>query len=98
MFRVITSSWLFVPASPLPGAKRIFRRAQPAGFSKDRMQRARMERATLERAMTEMFFQLTWKILPGLRGLSCSDFRAVATTSPDLERGVAFEARSENEA
>jgi hypothetical protein len=38
-----------------------------------------------------MICQLTWKILPGLRGLSCSEFRATATTAPNNEQGVAFE-------
>jgi len=28
--------------------------------------------------------------LPGLRGLSCSDFRAVPTEIPDTQRGVAI--------
>lgn len=36
-------------------------------------------------------FQLTWKTEPGLRGLACSDFRAVPTSQPDTERGVAVE-------
>jgi hypothetical protein len=36
-------------------------------------------------------FQLVWKILPGLRGLSCSDFRATPTDQPNNEKGVAFE-------
>src|SRR2546426_3752976 len=36
-----------------------------------------------------MIYQLSWKILPGLRGLSCSEFRAVATATPDHEQGVA---------
>jgi hypothetical protein len=36
-------------------------------------------------------FQLVWKILPGLRGLSCSDFRATPTDDPNNEKGVAFE-------
>jgi hypothetical protein len=35
-------------------------------------------------------FQLVWKILPGLRGLSCSDFRATPTDHPNNEKGVAF--------
>jgi len=35
--------------------------------------------------------------LPGLRGLSCSDFRAVPTTAPDNERGVAVELANEAE-
>jgi hypothetical protein len=37
-----------------------------------------------------MICQLSWKTLPGLRGLSCSEFRAVETASPDNERGVAL--------
>jgi hypothetical protein len=44
-----------------------------------------------------MIYQLSWKILPGLRGLSCSDFRATATSAPDNERGVAVELASEAE-
>ena len=39
----------------------------------------------------KMIYQLTWKILPGLRGLSCSEFRATATNAPDNERGVVVE-------
>jgi len=35
--------------------------------------------------------------LPGLRGLSCSEFRAVPTETPDSERGVAVEFASEAE-
>jgi hypothetical protein len=38
-----------------------------------------------------MLCQLSWKTLPGLRGLSCSDFRAIETAAPDTERGVAVE-------
>lgn len=38
-----------------------------------------------------MMHQLTWKTEPGLRGLSCSEFRAVPTSQPDTERGVAIE-------
>jgi hypothetical protein len=44
-----------------------------------------------------MVCQLTWKILPGLRGLSCSEFRATPTTAPDNERGVAIACASEAE-
>jgi hypothetical protein len=33
--------------------------------------------------------------LPGLRGLSCSEFRATPTATPDNERGVAVECASE---
>jgi len=44
-----------------------------------------------------MFYQLSWTTLPGLRGLSCSEFRAVATALPDTERGIAIECESEAE-
>ena len=44
-----------------------------------------------------MMYQLNWQTLPGLKGLSCSNFRAVATDSPDAERGVVFECASEAE-
>lgn len=44
-----------------------------------------------------MTYQLTWQTLPGLKGLSCSNFRAVATHSPDADRGVAFECSNEAE-
>jgi hypothetical protein len=36
-----------------------------------------------------MIYQLGWTTLPGLRGLSCSEFRATPTTAPDSQRGVA---------
>jgi hypothetical protein len=39
----------------------------------------------------EMFYQLSWTTLPGLRGLSCSEFRAIPTAAPDNERGVAVD-------
>ena len=38
-----------------------------------------------------MKYQLGWATLPGLRGLSVSEFRATPTTAPDNERGVAIE-------
>ncbi|HJZ64826.1 MAG TPA: hypothetical protein VKD70_10935 [Candidatus Acidoferrum sp.] len=38
-----------------------------------------------------MIYQLGWTTLPGLRGLSCSEFRAAATDSPDGVNGVAVE-------
>jgi hypothetical protein len=38
-----------------------------------------------------MMFQLAWTTLPGLRGLSVSDFRATPTDAPDNNRGVAIE-------
>jgi hypothetical protein len=44
-----------------------------------------------------MIYQLRWKILPGLRGISCSGFEAVATPAPDTERGVAVEFAGEAE-
>jgi hypothetical protein len=47
--------------------------------------------------MGEMFFQLSWTTLPGLRGLSCSEFRAAPTVAPDNGRGVAVECTSEAE-
>ncbi|MBI3671157.1 MAG: hypothetical protein HY237_15425 [Acidobacteria bacterium] len=42
-------------------------------------------------------YQLTWKILPGLRGLSCSDFRAAPTSAPNNEQGMALEFSSDAE-
>jgi hypothetical protein len=44
-----------------------------------------------------MLYQLGWTTLPGLRGLSCSEFRAAPTAAPDYERGVAIEFASEAE-
>jgi hypothetical protein len=38
-----------------------------------------------------MAYQVGWTTLPGLRGLSCGEFRAVITDAPDYERGVATE-------
>jgi len=45
----------------------------------------------------EMIYQLTWKTLPGLKGLYCEGFRAAETNSPDTDRGVAVELASEAE-
>jgi hypothetical protein len=42
-----------------------------------------------------VYYQVSWKTLPGLRGLSCSEFRATPTASPDNERGVAVEFANE---
>ena len=42
-------------------------------------------------------YQLGWSTLPGLRGLSVSDFRATPTDRPDNERGVAMEFASDTE-
>ena len=44
-----------------------------------------------------MIYQLGWTTLPGLRGLSVSEFRATPTTAPDNERGVAIEFAGDNE-
>jgi hypothetical protein len=38
-----------------------------------------------------MLYQLGWTTLPGLRGLSCNNFRATPTETPDSQRGVAIE-------
>jgi len=42
-----------------------------------------------------MFYQLGWTTLPGLRGLSVSEFRATPTPTPDNEKGVAIAFESE---
>jgi len=42
-------------------------------------------------------YQLGWTTLPGLRGLSCSEFRAIATDSPDAINGVAVEFATDTE-
>jgi hypothetical protein len=44
-----------------------------------------------------MLYQLGWATLPGLRGLSVSEFRATPMANPDNERGVAVEFASEQE-
>ena len=44
-----------------------------------------------------MMHQLGWTTLPGLRGMSVSEFRAAPTTAPDNERGVATEFANEEE-
>jgi hypothetical protein len=38
-----------------------------------------------------MLYQVGWITLPGLRGLSCSEFRVEPTMAPDNERDVAIE-------
>ena len=38
-----------------------------------------------------VLYQLGWTTLPGLRGLSVSDFRAKPTDNPDTQSGVAAE-------
>lgn len=42
-----------------------------------------------------MKYQLGWATLPGLRGLSVSEFRATPTDAPDNERGVAIQFANE---
>jgi len=44
-----------------------------------------------------MLYQIGWTTLPGLRGLSCSEFRATPTTASDNEHGVAAEFSDETE-
>jgi hypothetical protein len=44
-----------------------------------------------------MIWQLGWTTLPGLRGLSVSEFRATPTNAPDNARGVGIEFRNEAE-
>jgi hypothetical protein len=44
-----------------------------------------------------MLYQLGWATLPGLRGLSCSEFRAAPVEMPDNESGVTVELASEAE-
>jgi hypothetical protein len=44
-----------------------------------------------------MIHQLGWTTLPGLRGLSVSEFRATPTAEPDYLRGVAIEFTSDSE-
>jgi hypothetical protein len=44
-----------------------------------------------------MTWQLGWTTLPGLRGLSVSEFRATPTNAPDNVRGVGIEFRNEVE-
>jgi hypothetical protein len=47
--------------------------------------------------MAPMLFQVGWATLPGLRGLSVSEFQATPTETPDNERGVAMEFANEAE-
>jgi hypothetical protein len=44
-----------------------------------------------------VIYQISWRTLPGLRGISCSEFRATPTESPDNERGAAVEFARETE-
>ena len=42
-----------------------------------------------------MIYQLGWTTLPGLRGISCGEFRATPTTQPEQLAGVAIEIADE---
>jgi hypothetical protein len=42
-------------------------------------------------------YQLGWATLPGLRGLSVSEFRVTPTNAPDNDRGVAMNFADEAE-
>jgi hypothetical protein len=44
-----------------------------------------------------MIYQLGWTTLPGLRGLSVSEFHATPTIAPDNEKGVAIDFADEDE-
>jgi len=44
-----------------------------------------------------MRYQLNWKTLPGLKGLSCSDFKATPADAPNSEQGVAIDCADEGE-
>ena len=44
-----------------------------------------------------MIYQLGWTTLPGLRGLSVSEFRAAPTAAPDNEKGIAIALTSDAE-
>jgi hypothetical protein len=44
-----------------------------------------------------MMYQLGWTTLPGLRGLSVSEFCAVPTSTPDNEKGVAINLGDQSE-
>jgi hypothetical protein len=44
-----------------------------------------------------VIYQISWQTLPGLRGISCSEFRATPTATPDNERGAAIEFADETQ-
>jgi len=44
-----------------------------------------------------VIYQLGWTTLPGLRGLSVSEFRATPTVAPDNEKGVAVSFSNETD-
>jgi hypothetical protein len=61
------------------------------------MSRLKPRPTNLRTILGEMLYQISWTTLPGLRGLSCSEFRATPTAAPDNERGVAVECASATE-
>jgi hypothetical protein len=44
-----------------------------------------------------VIYQISWQTLPGLRGISCSEFRATPTAKPDYLGGVAVELATETD-
>src|SRR5713101_10013765 len=78
----------------MPSPPKIFSRRSWAKTSK---RAASSSRTTPSKSSTwifsseNMLYQLGWTTLPGLRGLSCSEFRATPTAAPDNESGVAVE-------
>jgi len=44
-----------------------------------------------------MIYQLGWTTLPGLRGLSVSEFRATPTAAPDNDKGIAVTLANDSE-
>jgi hypothetical protein len=44
-----------------------------------------------------VLYQLGWTTLPGLKGLSVSEFRAMPTATPDNESGIAVTFASESD-
>ena len=61
------------------------------------MSRLKPRPTTHRTNLGEMFYQLKWTTLPGLRGLACSEFGATPSAGPDLERGVAIKCANEAE-
>jgi hypothetical protein len=61
------------------------------------MSRLKPRPTNLHTMLGEMFYQLNWTTLPGLRGLSCSEFHAMPTAAPDSVRGVAVECANDFE-
>jgi hypothetical protein len=58
-------------------------------------ERPLVRRERLGKRDARVMYQLGWTTLPGLRGLSVSEFRATPTVAPDNEKGVALEFANE---